>query len=178
MQPSRIRLSLIAAVAANRVIGNAGKLPWRLSSDLKRFRRLTLGKPVIMGRKTFEAIGRPLDGRLNVVVTRQPGFAAAGATAAPSFAAARRIAEEHAAATGVDEVMVIGGGEVYAAALAIADRLYITHVEAMPAGDTVFPEIDPGAWGATVSERCPAGDKDSAATVFTVYDRQSAGPNG
>ena len=172
-----VRISLIAAVATNGVIGAGGKLPWRLSSDMKRFRRLTIGKPVIMGRKTFETIGKPLDGRPNIVVTRQTGFRPDGVTVAPSLDTALRIAEERAAAAGGDEVMVIGGGEIYAAALPIADRLYVTHVESAPAGDTRFPAIDPVVWRATATERLPAGDKDSAATTFITYQRLAAHRN-
>jgi dihydrofolate reductase len=169
-----IRLSLIAAVAENGVIGAGGKIPWRLSTDMRRFRRLTLGKPVIMGRKTFGSIGKALEGRINIVVTRQAGFAADGVLLAPSLETALAIAGEPAMAAGGDEVMVIGGGEVYAAALPLADRLYITHVEAAPEGDTKFPFIDPGKWRATASERNPAGAKDSAATTFVIYERQTA----
>ena len=169
-----VRLSLIAAVADNGVIGAGGKMPWRLSTDMKRFRRLTLGKPVIMGRKTFATIGKPLDGRQNIVVTRQAGFDADGVQVSPSLETAIGIAAERAVAEGGDEVMVIGGGEIYALALSLADRLYITHVEAAPEGDTRFPEIDPGTWRATRTERIPVGDKDSAATRFVVYERLTA----
>ena len=156
------------------MIGAGGKLPWRLSTDMKRFRRLTLGKPVIMGRKTFATIGKALDRRSNIVVTRQAGFAADKVVVAPSLETAIGIAEECVVAEGGDEVMVIGGGEVYAMALRLADRLYITHVEAAPEGDARFPAIDPGTWQATAGERIPAGEKDSAATRFVVYDRLTA----
>jgi dihydrofolate reductase len=166
-------ISLIAAVAANGIIGAAGKLPWRLPSDMKRFRQLTMGKPVIMGRKTFETIGKPLDGRVNIVVTRRTAFHADGTIKASSFHDAVRIGEKSAIATGGDEVMVIGGGEIYAAALAIADRLYITHVESAPEGDATFPEIDPTLWRAVSSEQLPASEKDSAATAFVVYERRT-----
>jgi len=171
---ARVLVSIVAAVAANQVIGAGGKLPWRLSSDMKRFRRLTMGKPVIMGRKTFEAIGRPLDGRVNIVVTRQATACANGITVASSFADAIRVGEERANAAGGDEVMVIGGGEIYAAALAMADRLYITHVDSAPDGDTRFPVIDPGVWRAMATEQLPAGDGDSAATTFIVYERRTS----
>ena len=167
---ARVLVSLVAAVAANGVIGASGKIPWRLSSDMKRFRRLTMGKPVIMGRKTFEAIGRPLDGRVNIVVTRQSTLSASGIVVASSFRDSIRIGEERAA--GGDEVMVIGGGEIYAAAIPIADRLYITHVDSAPDGDTRFPAIDARVWHATTTEQLPAGDKDSAATTFIVYERR------
>jgi dihydrofolate reductase len=173
---THIRLSLIAAVAENRVIGFGNDMPWRLSSDMKRFKRLTMGKPVIMGRKTFETLGKPLQGRHNIVVSRRLGFEPAGVTVAPSFEAALIAAEEGARASGDDEIMVIGGGEIYAAAMPLADRLYLTHVEAKPEGDTRFPVIDPAVWRAVSAERWPASDKDSAPTTFVVYDRIGAAP--
>jgi dihydrofolate reductase len=162
------RVALIAAVAENNVIGDGHAMPWRLSSDLKRFRRLTVGKPVIMGRKTWQSIGKPLQGRTNIVVTRQPGFSADSALVAPSLDAALRLAESEAP----DEIMVIGGGEIYAEAMARADRLYVTHVAASPAGSVWFPAIDPAIWQADgPPERLSAGDKDDAATTFVIYDR-------
>lgn len=163
-----MRLSLIAAVAANGVIGKEGEMPWRLSTDLKRFRRLTTGKPVIMGRKTFTSIGKPLPERTNIVVTRDPGFTAEGVevVASPEEAVAA------AAATGADEVMVIGGGEIYALFLPRADRLHITHVEASPKGDAHFPEIDPTVWRVVSEEPVPAGEKDTVATRYVVYERR------
>jgi len=161
-------ISIIAAVAENRVIGSDGKMPWRLSTDMKRFKRLTMGKPVVMGRKTFESIGKPLAGRPNVVVTRQPGFQPEGATVAPNLDAALALAAERQED---GEVIVAGGGEIYAAAIGLAERLYITHVEARPEGDTRFPDIDPAIWRATATETVPAGEKDSAATRFVIYER-------
>jgi dihydrofolate reductase len=162
------RVALIAAVAENNVIGDGQAMPWRLSSDLKRFRRLTMGKPVIMGRKTWQSIGKPLQGRTNIVVTRQPGFSADGALVAPSLDAALGLAEREAP----EEIMVIGGGEIYAEAMAAADRLYVTHVAASPAGSVRFPAVDPAIWQADgLPERLPAGEKDDAATAFVIYDR-------
>jgi dihydrofolate reductase len=169
---SGVAVSLIAAVAANGVIGKDGGMPWRLSTDMRRFKALTMGKPVIMGRRTFESIGKPLAGRLNIVVTRQAAYRPEGAAVAASPEAALAMAKEAARAAGVDEVFVIGGGELYAATLPLADRLYITHVEATPSGDTRFPTIDPRAWAKVSDERFPAGEKDSAATAFTVYHRR------
>ncbi len=166
-----IPVAIIAAVAENGVIGARGGMPWRLSADMKRFRRLTMGKPVIMGRKTFDTLGKPLDGRTNFVVTRQRDFAPSGVIVKSSLGAALLGAEETAARGGAEEIMVIGGGELYAAALPLADRLYITHVEAAPEGDTRFPPIDPAVWRAVQSERQPSGEKDSAATVFVTYER-------
>ncbi len=170
---TRPAVSIIAAVAENGVIGAAGAMPWRLSTDMKRFRRITMGKPVIMGRKTFEAIGRPLAGRLNVVVSRQEGYRPEGVMVAASLEEALALASEHGG-TEAGEVIVAGGGEIYAAAIGRADRLYITHVEASPEGDVHFPEIEPAAWRATETEKVPAGERDSAATIFVVYERARA----
>ena len=168
---NKIRLSLIAAVAENGVIGAGDRMPWRLSSDLKRFKSITTGKPVVMGRKTFETIGKPLAGRLNIVVSRKTDFASDGVVLAPSLEAALIKAGEKARVSADREIMVIGGGEIYREAIDLADRLYITHVEAAPEGDTHFPPIDHGLWRATVSEHTPAGPKDSAATTFVIYER-------
>jgi len=168
---TRVRLSLVAAVAQNGVIGAEQAMPWRLSTDMQRFKRLTMGKPVIMGRKTFQSIGKPLAGRVNIVVTRKGGVPPPGVFFAPSLEAAIAIAETHAATSGANEAMILGGGEVYAAAIDRADRLYITHVEALPKGDTYFPRIDPAVWKGVPSERLDAGEKDSAATTFTIYER-------
>lgn len=168
---NKIRLSLIAAVAENGVIGAGDRMPWRLSSDLKRFKSITMGKPVVMGRKTFETIGKPLAGRLNVVVSRNSDFAHEGVLVAPSFEAALIKAEEKAQASDDKEIMVIGGGEIYREAIDLADRLYITHVAASPEGDIYFPPIDPESWRATVSEHIPEGSRDSTATTFVIYER-------
>lgn len=162
-------VALIAAVARNGVIGADNAMPWRLRADLQRFKQLTLGKPVVMGRHTFESLGKPLGGRLNIVVSRQSGFAPDGVTVASSLEAALLRGAREAGPSG--EVMVIGGGQLYAAAIGRADRLYITHVDATPPGDTRFPEIDPGVWRAVSREAVPAGEKDSAATEFVVYER-------
>jgi dihydrofolate reductase len=170
----KITVSLIAAVAENGVIGRAGAMPWRLPSDLRRFKALTVGKPVVMGRKTFESLGKPLAGRPNYVVSRQPGFRPEGVRVAPTLDAALILAAEEARAAGDDEVMVIGGGEIYADAIGLADRLYITHVEVRPEGDARFPKIDPAVWKAMSAERTAKGEKDSAATTFVVYDRLRA----
>ncbi len=173
-----IRLSIIAAVAENGVIGDRNGLPWKLSSDMKRFKAITMGKPVIMGRKTFEGIGKPLAGRVNIVVSGRGDFAPEGVTVTPSLEAALVAAEEGARASGDEEIMVIGGGEIYRAAIGLADRLYITHVEAAPEGDTHFPGIDPARWRAASAERLPAGPKDSAATTFVVYERIAPAVSG
>jgi dihydrofolate reductase len=175
---SSLRLSLIAAVARNGVIGVAEGMPWRLSTDLQRFKRLTLGKPVIMGRKTFATIGRPLPGRANIVLTRHRGAPPEGVTFATSLDAALALAATHAAMLGTSEAMVIGGGQVYAETIGRADRLYITRVDASPVGDTHFPPIDPAVWKGISSERIAAGDKDDVATTFVIYERAATADIG
>jgi dihydrofolate reductase len=166
-------IALIVAVAENGVIGAGGRLPWRLSTDLRRFKRLTLGKPVVMGRATFAEIGKALPGRRNIVVTRQAGFSAPDVAVAGSLEAALALAAEGAAGLGAAEIMVIGGGEIFAQAIAAAGRLYVTHVHASPAGDAFFPPIDPAVWRVASAEAVPSGPQDSAATTFTIYDRRS-----
>lgn len=167
-----MRIVLVVAVSKNGIIGRAGGLPWRLSSDLKLFRQLTLGKPVIMGRKTWESIGRPLDERLNIVVTRGPGIAVAGVRTAASLDAALDIARKHARAGGVEEIAVIGGGEVYQQALPLADRIYLTEVDLDVEGDTTFPTLDPAIWRETSRQAFSRGPKDSATFVLRVLDRK------
>lgn len=166
-----IRVSIIAAVAENGVIGGEGDLPWRLSSDLKRFKQITMGKPMVMGRKTFASIGKPLVGRTNIVVSRAAGAGIEGTITAPSLDAALALAAERAARDGVDEIMVCGGGEIYRAAMPAADRMYITHVAVAPEGDVLFPTIDPAVWRVVSRETVAVGESDSAATTFVVYNR-------
>jgi dihydrofolate reductase len=168
-------IAIYAAVARNGVIGRDGGLPWRLSSDLRRFKTDTMGKPIIMGRKTWEGLGRALPGRLNIVVTRDRNFAAEGAEVVSSLEDAVTLARARGRcmAGPPDEICVIGGGEIYRLALPIADRLMITHVEAEPEGDTTFPAIDPATWRIARTEAHPAGEKDSHATVFSVYVRRA-----
>lgn len=167
-----VAVSIIAAVAENGVIGDGGAMPWRLSTDLRRFKALTLGKPVVMGRRTFESIGKPLAGRANIVVSRREGYRPEGVTVAASLDAGLAEARHAAREAGLDEVFVIGGGEIYTAAMPHADRLHITHVAVRPSGDTVFPAIDPGVWTRVSGEDVPAGEKDTAATTYTVYARR------
>ena len=146
-------VALVVARAANGVIGRDGGLPWYLPADLKHFRALTLGRPVVMGRRTFESIGRPLPGRHNIVLTRDPAWTAAGATVVGDLAAAL------AAAGDGPEAMIIGGAAVYAAALPLATCVYLTEVDAAPAGDTVLPPFDPAVWRATARvDHAAAGD--------------------
>lgn len=166
-----MRISIIVAVAENGVIGCNGDLPWRMPSDLKRFRSLTMGKPVVMGRRTFQSLPKPLDGRDNIVITRDPSFASTGVEVAASLAAALDMARGHAERRGADEVMVIGGGEVYAAALPLAGRIYLTRIHASPTGDTTFPELDRAVWKLTSEEPIPRGGKDETSATLQVYER-------
>lgn len=165
-------VSLIVAVSENGVIGRAGGLPWRLSSDLKTFRKLTMGKPIIMGRKTFQSIGRPLDGRENIVVTRDPAFDAAGVSTCETVADALTLARILAKTSGADEIMVIGGAEVYEAAFPVADRIYLTRVHADIEGDRHFAPLDAREWRETSAEPLPQGPRDDHASTLFIYDRQ------
>lgn len=167
-----------AAVADNNVIGREGGLPWRLSTDMKRFKAGTMGKPVVMGRKTWESFPkRPLPGRLNIVVTRDRAFRAEGAEAVGSLDDAFALARLRGRCmAGTDEICVIGGGQIYEQAMPLADRLAITHVHATPDGDTCFPAIDPAVWQAVSSEEVPAGERDSHATRFTLYEKRNGAP--
>ena len=165
-------LTLVVAVAENGVIGREGGLPWHLSGDLKRFKADTIGKPIIMGRKTFLSIGKPLPGRDNIVVTRDPDFKPDGVMAAASLDEALALAGKACAGRGASDIAVIGGGEIYNQLFEKADRLILTHVFATPDGDTQFPEIDPLDWGILESEDFPAGERDSHATRRVVYVRR------
>jgi dihydrofolate reductase len=166
-----MKIVLVAAVADNGVIGRGNALPWRLRSDMQHFRALTMGKPVIMGRKTYLSIGKPLTGRTTVVVSRDPAFAVPGVVVAPSLDAALEAARGDALRRGVDAIMVAGGAEIYAQSQARADRLEITHVHAAPDGDAVFPTIDP-ATGREVARRDnPPGPDDAFAATFVTYER-------
>jgi dihydrofolate reductase len=156
---------LIAAMDAGRLIGDQDRLPWRLSADLRRFRRLTLGKPVIMGRKTFQAIGRPLDGRTNIVLSRRAGFEAAGCVVVPDLDAALAEVGE-----GV-EVMVIGGAEIYALALPRAERMELTLLEGRFDGDRYFPSYDPALWREVARERIADDPRAPCAYSFVTLER-------
>lgn len=163
-----MKIVFVVAIARNGVIGAKGGMPWRLSTDLKRFKALTMGKPVVMGRKTWESIGRPLPGRLNIVVTRDPAYRAEGAVVTRSLEEALEAAGRQDAA----ETCVIGGGEIYRQALPQADVLHVTHVDADVEGETVFPEIDPGTWRVVSSEAVGTGEKDIYPTRYVVYQRR------
>jgi dihydrofolate reductase len=160
------------ARARNGVIGRSGGLPWRLGIDLKRFRALTLGKPVIMGRKTWESIPRrPLPGRLNIVLSRQAAYEAAGAVVCDNFSEALELTREQAAEDGKDEICVIGGADLFALALPRARRIYLTEVDGEPEGDVTMAAIDEAGWREVSRERCPAGPDDEYATVFRWLER-------
>jgi dihydrofolate reductase len=163
---------LVAAVAENGVIGSSGAMPWRLKSDMQRFKALTSGRPVVMGRKTFVSIGRPLPGRTNIVVTRDPEFRAAGVVVTNSFANAGAIAKGDALRRFATEIAVIGGAEIYAQWMACADRLEITEVHARPDGDTSFAAIDAAIWQEVARLRNPAGPADSADFSYVTYRRR------
>lgn len=167
---------LIAAVSTNRVIGRNGDMPWKLSTDLKRFKAMTLGNPVVVGRKTFESFGgRPLPGRPHVVVTRDPSYSAEGVETVDSLAKALEKAQRIALEVNAREIAVIGGGEIYTQALPLADTLYLTHVDAViEDGDTYFPVVDERIFECVKKEAVPAGEKDNFPTVFAVYRRRPA----
>ncbi len=164
-------LCLIAALAENRVIGRDNQLPWHLPADLKHFKAKTLGKPIIMGRKTWDSLGRPLPGRLNLVVSRQAGLVLAGAEVFPSLDAAIVRADEWAREQGVDELMLIGGAQLYEQGLAQAERLYLTRVALQPQGDAWFPAFAESDWQCSEREEQPAVDS-APAHCFETWQRR------
>lgn len=177
IQP-RVAIILVAAVADNGVIGQEGRLPWRLKSEMAHFRALTMGKPVVVGRKTYLSFNRrPLPGRTNIVVSRDPDFMTPGALVAPNLANALAAARADALRRGADTIAVAGGAEIYAATMALADRLVITQVHLRPSGDTKFPNIDPAIWSAARRTEHQAGPGDEAGFSVVEYVRiESAAP--
>lgn len=169
----RPRLVLVAAVAENGVIGTGDAMPWRLPSDLKRFKAETLGHPMLMGRRTYLSIGRPLPGRDTVVVTADPSFAPEGVHVAPTLPAAIEEAGRLAAGRGVGDIMVVGGGVLYASLIDVADRLSITEVHARPEGTVMFPRIDPAMWREVSRQGPVQGPADSAPVSYVAYERIS-----
>ena len=162
-----LMLALIAAVARNGAIGANNALPWRLSSDLQRFKALTMGKAMLMGRKTFESIGKPLPGRRSIVVTRDKGWSHPGVEIAHDFDAALALAG--------DDVFVVGGADIFALAIARAEKLYITEVDLDPAADARFPDIDLAQWRETKREAGVRGPRDEADFDFVEYERRVRG---
>jgi dihydrofolate reductase len=165
---------LIAAIAANGVIGRGNALPWRLKSDMAHFRALTMGRPVLMGRKTFLSIGKPLQGRTTIVVSRDQNFAAPGVVVAPGLETAFAVAHGDALRRGVDEIFVAGGADIYTQAMAAATLLAITEVHKTVEGDARFPAIDHNAWQETARDEHEAGAGDDAAFAFVAYRRAAA----
>lgn len=161
-------LSLVVAMAQNGVIGRDNGLPWRLPEDLRRFKAVTMGKPILMGRRSYESIGRALPGRLNLVLTRSKGFHAEGATVVHSVEAALKAAGD------VAEVMVIGGAELYRQVLPFAHRIYLTHVHADLPGDTYFPAFDPTQWVDVACDSYPADERHPWAMTFVTMERKQA----
>ena len=171
---ARPQIVLIVAVADNGVIGSGGAIPWRLKTDQQRFKTMTMGRPVVMGRKTFNSLRRPLPGRTNIVVTRDPGFRAAGAVVTTSFADASAVAVGDALRRSANEIAVIGGAEIYTQWMEYADRLEVTEVHARPGGDTHFAAIDAAEWEEVARVRNPAGSDDSAGFSYVTYRRRKA----
>lgn len=162
-----IKISLIAAVAANNVIGEGNAMPWHLPEDFRHFKSVTMGKPVLMGRKTYESIGKALPGRPNIVITRNPGWSAPGVTTANSLEDALKQAENMGAA----EAMVIGGAQIYATALPFATSVYLTHIHKVYNGDAVFPALPSGAWREVSRQRGQDCAQAGMEYDFTVYER-------
>jgi dihydrofolate reductase len=158
-------ISIIVAVAQNGVIGAGNRLPWHLPDDLKRFKALSMTKPIVMGRRTFDSIGKPLPGRTNIVVSRQPGLAIAGTIVTPSLDAALAVAGA------VPEVVVIGGAEIFRQVLPRTDVVHLTRVHAHVAGDVMFPELDPGQWRETAVEHHAADERHQYAFTFVTLER-------
>jgi dihydrofolate reductase len=168
---SGLKVVLVAAIGENGVIGREGQLPWHLRSDLQHFKQVTMNRPVIMGRKTFVSIGKALPGRTNIVLSRDLSLKAPGCVLATTWDAAFLFARDDAHKRGVDEVMIIGGSDVFAETMPVADRLEITRVHASPEGDVMFPAIDPRIWRETRHERRPRGPHDDAEFTILTYVR-------
>ncbi|EKP0299268.1 type 3 dihydrofolate reductase [Aeromonas veronii] len=163
-----MKISMIAAMAHDRVIGKDNQMPWHLPADLAHFKRVTLGKPVLMGRKTFESIGRPLPGRRNLVISRNPDYQAEGIEVVGSVEAALALL----AGSSVEELMVIGGGHLYAEMLPSADCLYLTQIDLAVEGDTRFPAFDDGQWQRIACESHPADEKNPHPYSFEIWQRR------
>ena len=167
-----MKIVLIVAVAENGVIGRGNSIPWRLKSDMQRFRAMTMGKPIVMGRKTFASLPKALPGRTNIVITRDANFQAAGAVVTTTFASARAVAQGDALRRSATEIAVIGGAEIYAQWIDAADRLEVTEVHARPEGDTYLIPIDPQDWEEVARTRNSATFDDSADFSYVTYRRR------
>ncbi len=167
-------LSIIVAQSENRIIGRGNKLPWYLPEDLKYFKRITQGKPIVMGRKTFESIGKPLPGRTNIVISRNPDYQSPGIHVVASLDQALDLAEQQALIDGSEEMLVIGGAEIYQQALLQADRLYVTQVHAVIDGDASFPEIDNSLWEEMGREDFYADGPNPYDYSFVIYQRKGS----
>jgi len=164
----------VAALAESGVIGRDNGLPWRLKSDMVHFRAITMGKPVVMGRKTFLSIGRPLPGRTTIVVSRDGGFAAPGIVVAPSVEAALTVARGDALRRGAERIIVAGGADLYAQTMPLAERLHITYVHRAVDGDVYFPAIDRSVWHETARDEHAAAAGDDAAFAFVIYQHAAS----
>lgn len=169
-----VRIAMIAGVAENGVIGSDQSIPWRVPSDMAFFKKTTMGKPIVMGRKQYETVGRPLPGRANIVITRQRGYAPDGVLVFHTIEAALAEARKIATADGVDEIMIIGGGELYTQLMDRADRLYITHIDLSPSGDVRFPAIASEDWAVVDLPEVAPSPKDEATYRVKVYERRGA----
>lgn len=169
---SNYKIVLVAAIGENNVIGREGQLPWRLKSDLQHFRRVTLNRPVIMGRKTYASIGKPLKDRTNIVLTSDLSLPAPGCVLATSMDAAFGFARQDCQKRGVDEIMIIGGSGVFERTMPVAARLEITHVHASPDGDVKFPPIDPAVWREVSRQEVAPGPEDDAPFAVAEYVRR------
>jgi dihydrofolate reductase len=169
-----VPITLVAALAENGVIGRDNGLPWRLKSDMVHFRAITMGKPVVMGRKTFLSIGRPLPGRTTIVVSRDGGFGAPGIVVAPSVEAALTVARGDVLRRGADCIIVAGGADLYAQTMPLAERLHITYVHRAVDGDVYFPAIDRSVWHETARDEHAAAAGDDAAFASVIYQRAAS----
>jgi dihydrofolate reductase len=167
-----LNLAFVVAVAKNGVIGRDGGLPWRLSTDLKHFRALTMGKPIVMGRRTWDSIGRPLSGRETIVITRDPNFSTDGVHVAHSIEAGLKRAEEQAKHLQADTIMIVGGSDIFSALLDFADIIHLTEVDLAPEGDVLFPPLDPARWVEVACEAPPRAANDEANVRFLTYVRR------
>lgn len=167
-----IPVNIVVAVADNGVIGAGDQMPWRLPSDLRRFRRLTMGTPMVMGRKTYESIGKSLPGRTSIVVTRDKNWRGDGAVVVNDTRHALELAREIARAQAAPAVSIVGGGEIYRQLMGEADRLHVTHVHCEPEGDVLFDSPSPDIWRLQSQEAVESGESDSATSTYCVYERR------